>query len=236
MKYFNALKQNDDLVEALYEIPASFFFVLFYFLFIEHALSGDSIPVLMLRSALFILFYFLVLWFFYSRATVHILPVVSFMHSLSKENFSEFIYRVPGQLLGAFLATVVHLAGIKYGPDADFSIQVEPVHPFLTGLFTGIISQIIYLLFYFFINRLKKGFVLRSLLFSIGLGIIFLIVFFIPNIIILNPFGIVFHYLLQGNPLTLGIIFIGGIVHILVPMIFIGGTHYFIKNIASYIK
>jgi len=28
----------------------------------------------------------------------------------------------------------------------------------------------------------------------------------------------------------------GGIVHILVPMLFIGGTHYFIKNVGIYIK
>jgi len=236
MKYFNELKHNDDLKEALYEIPASFFFVLFYFLFIEHALQGNSVLELILRPALFTIFYFLVFWFFYSRATVHILPVVSFIESLSKENFSEFMIRIPGQLLGAFLATLVHMAGIKYGTDADFALQVEPLHPFLTGLFTGILSQIIYLLYYIFIIKLKNRFILRCLLFSIGLGILFFIISFMQNVILLNPFGIVFHYIFQGNPLNVGMVLTGGIVHILVPMLFIGGTHYFIKNVGIYIK
>jgi len=236
MKYFDTLKQNDGLKEALYEIPTSFLFVLFYFLFIEHTLQGNSVLELILRPALFIIFYFLIFWFFYSRATVHILPVVSFIDSLSKEDFSEFMYRIPGQLLGAFLATLVHLAGIKYGPDADFALQVAPLHPFLTALFTGFISQFIYILYYFLIIKLKKGFILRCLLFSAGLGIIFFMVSFIQNITLLNPFGILFHYLLQGNALTVEMVLIGGIVHIIVPMFFIAGTHYFIKNVRVYFK
>jgi hypothetical protein len=139
---------------------------------------------------------------------------------------------LPGQLVGAALAVLIIWANIASESRSLYSFQFIELDPFLTGLFTGFISQIIYLLYFFFIVHIKSiSQFFRLVLFSIGLGIVFFIVTQLGKITLLNPFGFLFSSILNGHPESIQTVLIGVVIHIIVPMFFISGTHFFVKGI-----
>lgn len=71
MNYFKSIKQNEELKEALWEIPASFFFVLMYFILIEHAAKAAHTLELVIAPVLFFIVYFVLYRLFEKRAVVH---------------------------------------------------------------------------------------------------------------------------------------------------------------------
>ena len=231
MSYFRNLKENQSLKDALWEIPASFIFVILYFLMATQLISIDGIGSTIGGSLLFAGIWFILVKGFSLKAHVQILPVISFTDSLIKDDFSAFLYRLPGQFLGTLLATLIFLTDIETDYSTLFQIQFVPADAFFTGLFTGFIAQIIYFLYFFLICRSKifrRD--LRLILFSLGLGILFLAISQTGNISLLNPFGILFSSLLNGHPVSLNTFLIGSVIHVIVPMIFIAGTHYFLTG------
>lgn len=230
MSYFKNVKENQTLKEAFWEIPASFVFVIFYFLLITKGINTKEIGA----TGGFLVFsfvWFLMVKLFSFKTEVHILPVISFSESLVKDDFSSFIYRLPGQFFGAVLAVLIILIDVQADYNSLYSIQFVPIHPFLTAIFMGFAAQLIYFLYLFLLvrNRTLHS-TLRLILFSIGLGIIFIIVNTIGNISLLNPFGILLSSLLNGHPVSLNTFLTGSLIHVVVPMIFIAGTHYFLKG------
>lgn len=215
--------------EATVEIIGSFIFVFLYFLSIEHAIGAFSAFEIVLGSVAYGVIFFTIVLFLSEIASVHILPIVSFIELLKTDHVTNFFSRITAQLIGAIVATVFHIWIIRFGSDANFNDYAEPLDPFFTGLFTGFLSQAIYLL-YTFIWRWQKDRLARYFLLSVGLGALYALVTVIGSITLLNPFGLLTHYLIIGNPITLKLIVTGGIVHVLTPMLFIAGTHYFLKG------
>ena len=232
MNYFNSIKQNDTLKEALYEIPASFFFVLLYSFLVGPVIGHDGMTNrLLIGAVLFALVYFIESIIFFSKADVHIIPIISYIESLRRNDFSIFLYRLPGQFAGAVLAILVIWINIASESKSIYSFEYFQLDPFLTALFTGFISQIAYLLHFFIMVRLKiVSAVLRFLLFSAGLGVLFFIVTQFGKITLLNPFGFLAISILNGEPENIQTIFLGIVIHIIVPMVFISGTHFFLKG------
>lgn len=230
MSYFKNVKENQTLKEAFWEIPASFVFVIFYFLLITNVAKIYEVGLIG-SSLIFSIVWFLLVKLFSFKTEVHILPVISFTESLIKEDFSTFIYRLPGQFLGAVLAVLIILIDVEAGYNSLYSIQFVPVHPFLTAIFMGFAAQLIYFLYFFLLTRNKTlPPTIKLILFSIGLGIVFFIVNTIGNISLLNPFGILLSSLLNGHPVSLNAFLTGSLIHVIVPMIFIAGTHYFLTG------
>jgi hypothetical protein len=230
------LPENDELKEALFEVPASFFFVLFYFVFIEKVQGLLHFSGLIFTPILFACIYFLIFWVFSNLATVHVLPMISFIKTLDEENTGTFLFRLPGQFIGALLATLVYLLGTKFGTHVNYSLAFTPLNPFYIGLFTGLFSQLIYFTHFFLFKKLNSGNNTRYFLLAVGLGIVFLMISYLSSITLLNPFGMLFHFLLTGNQINTSIVLTGIVIHILVPMVFITGTHYFVKNISRIIS
>jgi hypothetical protein len=231
MSYFRNIKENQPLKDALWEVPASFIFVILYFLIVTKLIPLDGIGSTIGGSLLFAGIWFLLVKVFSLKAHVQILPVISFTDSLVKDDFSVFLYRLPGQFLGALLAILVTLTDIETDYSTLFQIQFVPADAFFTGLFTGFIAQIIYFLYFFLIYRTKSFRPnVRLILFSLGLGILFLVITQTGNISLLNPFGILFSSLFNGHPVSLNTFLTGSVIHVIVPMIFIAGTHYFLTG------
>ncbi len=226
--YFKSIKADPELVEALYEIPASFIFVIVQFVIINQMGNGKNIVDGLIGYLIFASFYYLIYMLFASKATVHILPVISFIDSLTKNNLAIFLYRIPGQVLGSLLATIINISTIKY------NIEVEPIiNPSsytLTALYTGFIALGIYLLYLFIFNWLKINIKIRHLLFTITIGLIFILVVYMNGISLFNPFGIFFQHILTNNSLTAQLLLIGIVVHIVTPMVFIFGTYFFLAG------
>ncbi len=228
MKYSNFLNKQWKK-ESIYEFSASFFFVLLYFLSIEHAIDLFSSSLTVFGSVIYTILYFLIVTILSKMASVHILPVVSFIEYLNTGSLYYFFCKVANQFMGALLAIILHIWVLRYGSDSDLSNYATPLNPFFIGLFTGFLSQIIYLL-HLILWRLQIYRISRYFLFSVGLGFVFAIISVIGSITLLNPFGLLLHYLISGNPITIKLIFTGSMVHILIPMIFVSGTHYFLKG------
>lgn len=230
MSYFKNVKENQTLIEAFWEIPASFVLVIFYFVLITKVENVFEVGLIG-SSLIFSFLWFLIIKLFSFKTEVHILPVVSFTESLVKDDFSYFIYRLPGQLLGAILAVLIISIDNKAGYNSLFSIQFAPVHPFLTAIFMGFASQLIYFLYLFLLVKNKRlPSSIKLILFSFGLGIIFFIANTIGNISLLNPFGILLSSLLNGHLVSLTTFLTGGLIHVISPMLFIAGTHYFVTG------
>lgn len=226
----NKLFTDENLKKVLYETSASFFFVFFYFVLIDHALWGPSVPEKIIFTVTFMIIYFSISRIFLAISVVHILPLISFIELLNRENPRDFIFRLSGQFLGAFVAILVYSLGIKYEMAIDSGVQTDLLHPFLTGLFTGFLSQIIYFLYYFIIIKPDIGKILKCVLFSAGLGFVFFWVLLIGNISLLIPFGTLFHDILSGNQIKAETVLTGSMIYILVPVFFVAGTHSFMTG------
>lgn len=233
MNYFNSIKQNDILKEALYEIPASFFFVLLYSFLVSAVIGHDeTTSKLLIVAVLFAFVYFIELAVFFSKVEVHIIPMVSFIESLRRNDISIFLYRLPGQFIGAVLAIIMLWTTIASETKPLYSFEFFQLDPFLTGLFTGFISQLAYLLYFFVMVRLRiVSSFLRLMLFSAGLGVLFFLVTQLGRITLLNPFGFLAISVLNGPPQNIQTIVLGIVIHIIVPMAFIGGTHFFLMGV-----
>lgn len=216
-------------IEFILEIFASFLLVFFYTLFIVYSTSILPSFGVFSKGIFYFLLYFVILLLFSGKITVHILPLISFIEFLKTEKAGNFIYRISGQFAGALIGTILHIWILKFGKNIDYSFYANPLHPFLTGLFTGILAQVIYFA-YLIIHRLGLKKIIKYFILSIALGSIFLIITHIESITLLNPFGLLMHYLFNGQQLTIELFFIGLTVHVITPMAFITGTHYFIKG------
>jgi hypothetical protein len=226
--YFKSLKMDTELVESLYEIPASFIFVVVQYVIINQMGNGKAVIDGIIGYLIFAFFYYLIYMLFASKTTVHILPVISFVNSLAQNNIRIFLFRIPGQVIGSLLATIINLSTVKY--DIEVVQVINPPDYILTGLYTGFIALSIYLLYLFIFNWLKINIKIRHLLFTLALGLIFILVVYIKEISLFNPFGIFFQHVLTNNTLTAGLLLKGVVVHIVTPMVFIFGTYLFLAG------
>ncbi|HCE56945.1 MAG TPA: hypothetical protein DER09_03870 [Prolixibacteraceae bacterium] len=238
MNYFNSIKQNDALKEALYEIPASIFFVIFYSFLIGPIIGPEGTAIkLLIGAALFALVYFIETNVFFPKVDVHIIPIISYIESLRRNDISIFLYRLPGQFAGAVLAILMIWTTIAPESKSLYSFEYFQLDPFLTALFTGFIAQFAYLLHFFVMVRMKiASSVLRFFIFSAGLGVLFFIVTQFGKITLLNPFGFLAISILNGHQGHIQTIFLGVVIHIVVPMVFISGTHFFLNRVDRIIE
>lgn len=230
MDYFKNVKENQTLRKAFWEIPASFVFVILYFLLVTIFLNIREINSLGISALLFSAIWFIEVKIFSFKAKVHILPVFSFIESLADDDFTSFIYRIPGQFLGVAVAILVLLLDAGSDYTALYQIQFFPADAFLSTIFTGFIAQLIYFLYYILFYKTKLSDSLKLFFHSARLGVLFFMVSKIGNISLFNPFGILFSSLLNGHRIRLNTFMIGSTIHIIVPMFFIGGTHYFMNG------
>ncbi|MDZ7634354.1 MAG: hypothetical protein U5L72_07945 [Bacteroidales bacterium] len=170
MSYFRNIRENPLLKEAFWEVPASFAFVILYYLLITKFINMQDISSVIFSSLLFSVIWFLEVKLFSLKAKVSILPVFSFIESLAEDDFSSFIYRLPGQFLGAILAIPVMLFDTGADYVALYQFQFIPADSFLLGIFTGFIAQIIYFIYYILFYKTKLAGGLKLLLLSAGYG------------------------------------------------------------------
>jgi glycerol uptake facilitator-like aquaporin len=213
------------------EFVGSFLYVLLYFIIIEPYTEPSGQTELLFGGLILSTVYFVIGWYFKPDAFVHLLPVISFIEFLENNNLKYFLLRIGGQLIGAFFAAFAYLL-VTGGGTKDYNLMVHPLHPFLSGLFTGILGVVIYLLYLFILRGQQNAAYFRFFIFSIGLGIIFYLTYTLQSITLLNPFGLLLDFLLTNSLFTFNDILIGLAVHCIVPMLFIAGTHFFISGIS----
>lgn len=227
MKYAKGAESQEKWTIAIKESVASFLFVLLYFLLINPVAKQNAGADMWIGAMVFTAVYFAIGWYYKPHASIHILPVVSFIKALHQDTFKCFLLRVSGQVSGAFAAAFI----VFYASGGVFNVydlMLVPLHPFLTGLFTGLLAQVIYFLYFFLILRKNKLPYFRFFLFSLGLGVLYLIAGYLQGITLLNPFGLLLDYMLNAQTINFGGLLTGIVVHVLVPILFITGTHYFV--------
>lgn len=209
------------------EMVGSFVYVLLYFLLIVPLTMQYEKFGLLIGAFTLAVVYFAIGWFYKPHASVHLIPIISFIKVIQNSNFKCFFYRITGQVAGALVAAFLYYL-VSGGKINNYNLMVHPLNPFLTGLFIGIIAICIYFLYAYFLHNQKGTAYFRFFIFSLGLGGVFYITFSLANITLLNPFGLLLHYLLTNNMLTLSHFLIGITVHAIVPMLSIIGTHFFV--------
>lgn len=229
MKPTIAIQQEEKWTMSFREFVGSFLYILLYFIIIETYTGPSNPKKLLIGASVLSIVYFAIGWYFKPHASVHLLPVVSFIKLLDNNNLKCFFLRTGGQLIGAFFATFTYLLATG-GGTKEYNLVPDPSHPFLTALFTGILGVMIYFIYLFVLRGQKNSSYSRFLLFSIGLGVIFYLTYFLESITLLNPFGLLPHYLLPNPTFTITEILVGLTVHVLVPMLFISGTHFYING------
>jgi hypothetical protein len=211
---------------SILEMKASFVFVLLFFLLIDPVTRMNGETGILLGAFLYTLIYFVIAWFYKPGISVHIIPIISFINSLYENNFKYFLLRIAGQFAGAFGAVFLYVMATG-GGNTDYSHLIKPLNPFLTGLFMGLLSQVIYFLYFFLLSPERKSTYLKVLLLSVGMGILYDLTFYLGSISLFNPFGLLFDYFLGKPDVSFFNFFTDSIIHVIVPMLFITGTHYF---------
>jgi hypothetical protein len=234
MKYLKF--KNEEISDAMYEVPASFLFVLGYLMLIENPIVNKFNSGTLITSVLFSVLYYTIYKLFESKATVHMFPLVSFIESLLTRNIKIFVYRAASQVLGALFAILLFFLSLNIISERTMIFSVQPAEPFITGIFTGFLAQLIYFQYYFILRKWNISSTIRYLAYSTTLGLIYVIIAFYPNIIILNPFGLALHYLFSGNPVNVYLVLKGITSQIIIPMIFVSGTHLFVIMFIRYRK
>ena len=227
MRYAKNADSQEKWTIAIKEAVASFLFVLLYFLLINPVAKQNDGANMWVGGLIFTLVYFAISWYYKPHASIHILPVVSFVKALHQDTFKCFLLRVSGQVSGAFGAAfiVFYASG---GGFNDYNAMLQPLNPFLTGLFSGLLAQVVYFLYLFFRLRRNKFSYFRFIIFSLGLGVLYFVASFLPGITLLNPFGLLLDYMLNASAIHFWGLLTGVVVHVLVPILFISGTHYFV--------
>lgn len=212
---------------AIRETVASFVFVILYFFLIVPLFNTDNNNDVVLGAFIFVVIYFLIGWYFKPRITIHILPVISFIKALKDDDFKGFFLRITGQLIGAFGATFLLLLASN-GQAFDYSGMIAPLNPFLTAIFTAILSQLIYLAYVLAMKSNQTSY-LRFFFVAASLGLVFIPTAFLEGLTLLNPFGYLLDYLITSPEANIIGIFIGILIHAIIPMLFLTGTHFYAK-------
>jgi len=162
---------NNWPLQTLYEITGSFFLAFFYFILLEFTLTDVVSFPLILGSVLFAILYFVLIIILSKNYSPHFIPLISFIELLRTEKSDGFLLRISGQFAGALLATLVHFFILKTSISVNLTLYAVPLHPLLTAIFTGFISQFVYFLI-IALDRVNPT-IVKYLLLSVVLGVIF---------------------------------------------------------------
>ncbi|MEX1001032.1 MAG: aquaporin [Crocinitomicaceae bacterium] len=230
MKLFNKRKTRTIVLNTIAEFAASVIFSLLFFIFISRHLS-DSFQLYFITLSFAIgLSYFVSVYIPFYTYRIHIIPFISVLRALQKKNFSLIIYKVPAQIVGAFVGVILFQQVNIFTTNVDIrsikstSLESPEFSAFLNFLLTVILCYGFYIIRIIFKKRTTNGTVFMGLL----IAVLFAFSGSIQGLSFLNPFGYLaaecLHY-----PIEIKSVWNLLLIHLIAPLIATFLAYYFIN-------
>ncbi|MEX1193031.1 MAG: aquaporin [Brumimicrobium sp.] len=230
MKSSYKRKTRTIILNTVAELAASIIFSLLFFIFISRHLS-DSFQLYFITLSFAIgLSYFVSVYIPFYTYRIHIIPFITILRALQKRNFSLIIYKIPAQLIGAFVGVALFHQVNDFTTNADVKaiksvvIENKEFIAFLNFILTAILCYGFYIIRIIFKKRSTNGTVFLGLLITI----LFAFSGSMQGLSFLNPFG----YLaaeFTNYQIEIKSVWNFTLIHVLAPLVATFLAHYFIS-------
>jgi hypothetical protein len=226
-------KRRIRILNFLAELIGSAIFSLLYFIFISRFLSSNFDLGIVILGLLIGASYFAAVYIPFHTYRIHIIPFISIIRALQKRKLEIFLYKIPAQIIGAFIGTsIYHLFSQFAGETVSVSDMwtYEVSSSFDLTLFNAITVFVLCYLFYIIQLLFKNMGFMSTFFYALVIQVVFIFTCQISEISAINIFGYFSIYLIEGNP-GFSHTFIGSLViHIIIPSFIAFLIYYYIRD------
>lgn len=197
-------KRKIRLINFFAELIGSALFSFLYFLFITRFLNTEFDLSLIILGLLIGLSYIASVYIPFHTYRIHIIPFISIIRSLQKKKWNMLLYKIPAQLIGAFVGTYFFITfknwvGINESPSALWEYNIT--NPSDLILFNSLTVFVLCYLFYV-IQLLFKNMGFRSTFYyALVIQVVFIFTCKVSEITAINIFGYLSLAILENNNL-----------------------------------
>jgi glycerol uptake facilitator-like aquaporin len=207
-------------INMLAEFLGSAMFSLLYFIFISRYISSEfqfSYPSLGFAIGLS---FFAAVYIPFHTYRIHILPYFSIISALEENQWKVIWYKIPVQILGAFLGVIL----FHYINKATTLVNIEDIQkinlndPYLTAIFNSFIVGTACYSFYIIRILVKEKRLMGTIFLGLIISFLFAISGTISGLSALNPFGLLFYHALEQQSMIPNSWFDTILIHVVAPL------------------
>ncbi|MCF8257293.1 MAG: hypothetical protein K9J06_07050 [Flavobacteriales bacterium] len=212
--------QRTIALNMLAEFFGAGIFTALYFIFIGRNLAeGYDMGLLVLSYAVGLAFFAGVFIPFHTYR-IHILPFLTIIAALRKNQWRRLWHKLPAQIAGAFAGVYVFhrldsISPMGHYPDI---LTIEIADPWLLAALNGMVAAV--MCYSFFVIRIlfKQRRSTGTIFISLLIATLFLVTGKIAGISALNPFGLLAYQVIMGEPVFTGNVPMLLLTHLVLPV------------------
>jgi glycerol uptake facilitator-like aquaporin len=225
------LKSKTLVLNTIAEFLAAIIFSALYFIFISRYLSNEfSTDYIALAFSVGLAF-FAAIYIPFHTYRIHVIPFISLITALRKRDPMILVYKIPAQLLGAFMGVMVFNA-INSRTSMVNIEDFQMIHlndPMLSILINTLTAAILCYGFYMIRVLFQAKQLSGTIYLSLYYAVLFSLTAFFSTVSALNPFGYLF-YDLTGNQTMFSDSFLFVMFnHIIAPLVGVALLFFYIK-------
>jgi hypothetical protein len=226
-------KRRIRILNFFAELIGSAIFSMLYFVFISRYLSSNFDLDIVLLGLLIGASYFAAVYIPFHTYKIHIIPFISIIRALQKRKPEIFLYKIPAQLIGAFIGTGIYH---KFSSFAGEHVSVsdmwnyEVVNSYDLTLFNAITVFVLCYLFYVIQLLFRNMGFMSTFFYALVIQVVFIFTCQVTEISAINIFGYFSLYLIEGNPGFSHSIFGTLVIHIIIPSCIALLIYYYIRE------
>lgn len=232
----NAFNRNSPqrtiLLNSVAEFAGSGIFTALYFIFVgRHLAEGYSMSYLVLSYAVGLAFFAAVFIPFHTYR-IHILPYITIITALRKNQMRRLWHKIPAQVAGAFAGVLIFRQLNAISPMGSYTdlTSVKLSDPFLLSALNGIAAAVLCYAFYVIRILFKQRRSTGTLLIALLITTLFLVTGKIEGVSALNPFGLLAYQTLMDQQVFRGDVATLLLNHLILPLTLSVTAFYFVRE------
>jgi hypothetical protein len=226
-------KRRVRVLNFFAELIGSALFSLLFFVFISRYLSSNFDLDIVLLGLLIGASYFAAVYIPFHTYRIHIIPFISIIRSLQKGKLEIILYKIPAQMIGAFIGTLIYhefsmMAGEQVVFEEMWSYKVGNSYDLM--LFNALTVFVLCYLFYIIQLLFKNMGFMSTFFYALVIQVVFIFTCQVSEISAINIFGYLSLYIIEGNPGFSHSLLGSILIHVLIPSFIALLIYYYIRD------